>query len=100
VGRATLASLVFLLLLTIASSVELAALVVPGSWWLGWVCGISLAIIFGLVLRWRMRNDIERVGRAVLSLPEFHAPETKASFAEWSAVFQAIESTSQRLQGR
>jgi two-component system phosphate regulon sensor histidine kinase PhoR len=41
---------------------------------------------------------MEQVSRAVQALPEFHAREAKASFAEWSGTFQAIESTSQRLQ--
>jgi two-component system phosphate regulon sensor histidine kinase PhoR len=41
---------------------------------------------------------MERVSHAVQALPEFHAQEAKASFAEWSGTFQAIESTSQRLQ--
>jgi two-component system phosphate regulon sensor histidine kinase PhoR len=94
-----LASLVFLMMLTIASSVELSALAAPGNWWLGWGIGVSLAAIFGLVYRWRMRREMERAGRAVLSLPEFRAQEAEVPFAEWSGVFQAIESTSQRLQG-
>ena len=99
VGRVSLASLVFFMMLTIASSVELAVLIVPGNWWMGWGCGISLAAVFGLVYRWRMRREMERAGRAVQSLPAFHAQDAKASFAEWSGVYQAIESTSQRLQG-
>jgi two-component system phosphate regulon sensor histidine kinase PhoR len=41
---------------------------------------------------------MEKVSRAVQSLPAFHAHEARASFAEWSGTFQAIESTSQRLQ--
>jgi two-component system phosphate regulon sensor histidine kinase PhoR len=98
VGRASLAGLIFLMMLAIASSVELTAVIVPGNWWAGWGCGISLATVFALVYGWRTRREMERVSRAVQSLPEFHAHEAKASFAEWSGTFQAIESTSQRLQ--
>ena len=97
-GRATLASLLFFMMLTIASSVELAALAAPKNWWLGWGCGTALAAIFGLVYRWRMRREMERASRAVLSLPEYRAQEAEVSFADWSSVYQAIESTSQRLQ--
>ena len=86
------------MMLTIASSVELTAVVVPGNWWAGWGCGISLATVFALVYGWRARREMERVSHAVQALPEFHAQEAKASFAEWSGTFQAIESTSQRLQ--
>ena len=90
--------LIFLMMLTIASSVELSAVIVPGNWWAGWGCGISLATVFALVYGWRARREMERVSHAVQALPEFHAQEAKASFAEWSGTFQAIESTSQRLQ--
>jgi two-component system phosphate regulon sensor histidine kinase PhoR len=93
-----LAGLIFLMMLAIASSVELTAVIVPGNWWAGWGCGISLATIFALVYGWRARREMEQVSRAVQALPEFHAREAKASFAEWSGTFQAIESTSQRLQ--
>jgi len=98
VGRASLAGLIFLMMLAIASSVELTAVIVPGNWWAGWGCGISLATIFALVYGWRARREMELVSHAVQALPEFHAQEAKASFAEWRGTFQAIESTSQRLQ--
>ena len=99
VGRASLAGLIFLMMLTIASSVELTAVIVPGNWWAGWGCGISLATVFALVYGWRVRREMERVSRAVQSLPAFHTDAAKASFAEWSGIYQTIESTSQRLQG-
>jgi two-component system phosphate regulon sensor histidine kinase PhoR len=94
-----LAGLIFLMMLTIASSVELTAVIVPGNWWAGWGCGISLATVFALVYGWRVRREMERVSRAVQSLPAFHTDAAKASFAEWSGIYQTIESTSQRLQG-
>ena len=97
-GRASLAGLIFLMMLAIASSVELTAVIIPGNWWAGWGCGISLSTVFALVYGWRARREMEQVSRAVQALPEFHAHEAKASFAEWSGTFQAIESTSQRLQ--
>ena len=99
VGRASLAGLIFLMMLTIASSVELTAVIVPGNWWAGWGCGIALATVFTLAYRWRVRREMERVSRAVQSLPAFHTDAAKASFAEWSGIYQTIESTSQRLQG-
>jgi two-component system phosphate regulon sensor histidine kinase PhoR len=98
VGRASLAGLIFLMMLAIVSSVELTALVVPGNWWAGWGCGISLATVFALVYRWRVRREMERVSDAVQALPEFDAAEAKASFAEWSGTFQTLESASQRLR--
>ena len=98
VGRASLAGLIFLMMLAIVSSVELTALVVPGNWWAGWGCGLSLATVFALVYGWRVRREMERVSDAVQALPEFDADEAKASFAEWSGTFQALESTSQRLR--
>ena len=73
-------------------------MVVPGNWWAGWGCGISLATVFALVYRWRVRREMERVSDAVQALPEFDAAEAEASFAEWSGTFQALESTSQRLR--
>jgi len=93
-----LAGLIFLMMLAIVSSVELTALVVPGNWWAGWGCGLSLATVFALVYGWRVRREMERVSDAVQTLPEFDADEAKASFAEWSGTFQALESTSQRLR--
>ena len=98
VGRASLAGLIFLMMLAIVSSVELTALVVPGNWWAAWGCGISLATVFALVYGWRVRREMERVSDAVQALPEFDAAEAEASFAEWSGTFQALESTSQRLR--
>ena len=98
VGRASLAGLIFLMMLAIVSSVELTALVVPGNWWAGWGCGISLATVFALVYGWRVRREMERVSDAVQALPEFDAAEAKASFAEWSGTFQTLESASQRLR--
>ena len=98
VGRAWLAGLIFLMMLAIVSSVELTALVVPGNWWAGWGCGISLATVFALVYGWRVRREMERVSDAVQALPEFDAAEAEAFFAEWSGTFQALESTSQRLR--
>jgi two-component system phosphate regulon sensor histidine kinase PhoR len=95
-----LAGLIFLMMLAIASSVELTNAIVPGNWWAGWGCGIALATVFALVYRWRVRREMERVGHAVQALPVFHGNEAKASFAEWGGTFQAIESTSQRLLGR
>jgi two-component system, OmpR family, phosphate regulon sensor histidine kinase PhoR len=86
------------MMLAIVSSVELTALVVPGNWWAAWGCGISLATVFALVYGWRVRREMERVSDAVQALPEFDAAEAKASFAEWSGTFQALESTSQRLR--
>ena len=86
------------MMLAIVSSVELTALVVAGNWWAGWGCGISLATVFALVYRWRVRREMERVSDAVQALPEFDAAEAKASFAEWSGTFQTLESTSQRLR--
>jgi len=86
------------MMLAIVSSVELTALVVAGNWWAEWCCGISLATVFALVYRWRVRREMGRVSDAVQALPEFDADEAKASFAEWSGTFQALESTSQRLQ--
>ena len=85
-------------MLAIVSSVELTALVVPGNWWAAWGCGISLATVFALVYGWRVRREMERVSDAVQALPEFDAAEAEASFAEWSGMFQALESTSQRLR--
>ena len=98
VGRASLAGLIFLMMLAIVSSVELTALVVPGNWWAGWGCGLSLATVFALVYGWRVRREMERVSDAVQALPEFDAAEAEASFAEWSGTFQALESASQRLR--
>jgi two-component system phosphate regulon sensor histidine kinase PhoR len=98
VGRASLAGLIFLMMLAIVSSVELTALVVPGNWWAGWGCGISLATVFALVYGWRVRREMERVSNAVQALPEFDAAEAKASFAEWSGTFQTLEGASQRLR--
>ena len=68
-----MASLIFLMMLAIVSSVELTALVVAGNWWAGWGCGISLATVFALVYRWRVRREMERVSDAVQALPEFDA---------------------------
>ncbi len=59
---------------------------------------LLLAVVLSGINVWRIRREMERVSRAVQALPDFHAREAKASFAEWSGTFQAIESTSQRLQ--
>jgi two-component system phosphate regulon sensor histidine kinase PhoR len=94
-----LAGLIFLMMLAIASSVELTAVVVPGNWWAGWSCGISLATVFALVYAWRVRREMEKLSHAVRTLPEFDAAGAKTLFTEWEDTYQAIESTSLHLQG-
>ena len=86
------------MMLTIASSVELTAVVVPGNWWAGWGCGISLATVFALVYGWRVRREMEKLSHAVRTLPEFDAARAKTFFTEWEDPYQAIESTSLHLQ--
>jgi two-component system phosphate regulon sensor histidine kinase PhoR len=87
------------MMLTIASSVELTTAIVPGNWWAGWGCGISLATVFALVYGWRVRREMARVSHAVRGLPEFDAAGAKTFFSEWGDIYQAIESTSLHLQG-
>jgi len=87
------------MMLAIASSVELTAVVVPGNWWAGWSCGISLATVFALVYAWRVRREMEKLSHAVRTLPEFDAAGAKTLFTEWEDTYQAIESTSLHLQG-
>jgi two-component system phosphate regulon sensor histidine kinase PhoR len=99
VGRASLAGLIFLMMLAIASSVELTTAIVPGNWWAGWGCGISLAAVFALLYRWRVRREMEKLSHAVRTLPEFDAAGAKTFFSEWGDIYQAIESTSLHLQG-
>jgi two-component system phosphate regulon sensor histidine kinase PhoR len=94
-----LAGLIFLMMLTIVSSVELTAAIIPGNWWVGWGCGISLATVFALVYRWRVRREMEKLSHAVRTLPEFDAAGAKTFFTEWGETYQAIESTSLHLQG-
>jgi two-component system phosphate regulon sensor histidine kinase PhoR len=94
-----LAGLIFLMMLTIASSVELTTVIVPGNWWAGWGCGISLATVFALVYGWRVRREMEKMSHAVRTLPEFDAAGAKTFFTEWGETYQAIESTSLHLQG-
>lgn len=98
-GRASLAGLIFLMMLAIASSVELTTAIVPGNWWAGWGCGISLAAVFALLYRWRVRREMEKLSHAVRTLPEFDAAGAKTFFSEWGDIYQAIESTSLHLQG-
>jgi len=98
VRRASLSLIVFLMMVGIASSVELTAAVVPGKGWAAWGCGIFLAILCAGLLQWRLRHEVETLSRTVEALPEFDPEKTRKHSDEIGDVFDAILGTSQKLQ--
>ncbi len=57
-----------------------------------------LACVFAGILRWWLRIEAEKLGRAVKALPESDPEKTPKHFDEFGDVFDAIQGTSRRLK--
>jgi two-component system phosphate regulon sensor histidine kinase PhoR len=92
---------IFIMMLAVAGSTGLTAMLLPGRPLAMWLAGTGLAVAFSLLARWWLRSDARRLERAVQALPEIGAgPAALPRLNEFADTVQALRGTSHRLQQR
>jgi two-component system phosphate regulon sensor histidine kinase PhoR len=89
------------MMLAVAAAVAAVATIFPDRRPAIWASGVILASVFAGVARWRLRKGLNKLERAVQSLPEFDpASASLPIMTELADTIDALYGTSQRLQRR
>jgi two-component system phosphate regulon sensor histidine kinase PhoR len=99
-ARVPFALWIFVMMLTVAAAVGLAARFFPRGPAAMALIGLVLAFVFSLLVRGRLWAESRRLEQAVQALPEFGESEIQTGMNEFADTVDALHGTSQKLQRR
>jgi two-component system phosphate regulon sensor histidine kinase PhoR len=99
-ARVPFALWIFVMMLTVAAAVGLAAKFFPHDAAAMTLTGLTLALVFSLLVRGRLWTESRRLERAVQALPEFSDGAIQPKMNEFAEIVDVLHATSQRLQQR